>query len=353
MKAKEIRQRILKNLDFLLPTLEISKVQIEEKISDQMFDLVLKIKTQKRREWLLVCEISELLQPRMAREISAQFKEKIANLNRDKVYPIVITAFLGERTREILKKEGLGYMDLAGNCYLEFNNIYIEKIVDKNPFVDKRKIKTIFRPISSRIPRVLLEKPKKGWKILKLSKVAGVSLGQASNVCRWLIDEEYLKKDRNGFYVLTEPGKLLDEWRENYTYSQNKISSYYSFEQKIEKLIKKVKQFAGKEDLRYALTLLSGASYVAPFVRGISSLQMYASDNEAISKWVRLLDLRPVESGANVSIYIPYDRGIFYETQIVNGIKIVCNIQLYLDLYNYPTRGKEQAEFLRREKIKF
>ncbi|MCK4325257.1 hypothetical protein KAU86_00010 [bacterium] len=351
MKANEIRQRILKELPSLLPTLRLGKIEIDKKISGWIFDLTFKIKTQNRQEWLLVCEIKELLQPRMAREISAQFKEKLANLN--KVYPVVITTFLGERTREILKKGGIGYLDLAGNCYLEFNNIYIERIVDKNPFVDKRRIKTIFKPISSRIVRVLLEEPKKKWKILELSQVARVSLGQVSNVCRWLIDEEYLKKNKGGLYSLTEPGKLLDEWQRNYTYTQNKMFAYYSFEQNLGKLIKKVRQFAEDKNLRYALTLLSGASLVAPFIRGVSSLQMYISNSENLPEWIRLLDLRPVESGSNISIYIPYDGEVFYEVQKVNDINIVGNIQLYLDLYNYPARGREQAEFLRREKIKF
>jgi hypothetical protein len=80
---------------------------------------------------------------------------------------------------------------------------------------------------------------------------------------------------------------------------------------------------------------------------------MYISNSGDLSKWIPLLDLRPVESGSNVSIYIPYDEGVFYNVQEANGIKIVGNIQLYLDLYNYPARGREQAEFLRREEIKF
>jgi hypothetical protein len=350
MKTKEITQQILKELPRFLPTLKIGKIETDKKLSGNIFDLVFKIRTQDRKEWLLVCEIKELLQPRMAREISIRLKESLADLN--KVYPVLITTFLGDRTREILKKEGIGYLDLAGNCFLKFNNVYIEKIVDKNPFAEKRKLKTIFKPVSSRILRVLLEEPKKKWKVLELSKIAEVSLGQTSNVFRWLIDEEYLRKD-NKLYSLIEPGKLLDEWSQNYFYTQNKMSTYYSFEQNLEKLLKNISQVSKDKDLKYALTLLSGASLVAPFVRGVSGLQMYISDTGDLSKWIRLFNLRPVESGSNISLYIPYDEGIFYNTQKIDDIVVVGNIQLYLDLYNYPTRGKEQAEFLRREKIKF
>jgi len=35
----------------------------------------------------------------------------------------------------------------------------------------------------------------------------------------------------------------------------------------------------------------------------------------------------------------------------IRGIRVVCNTQLYLDLINYPARGREQAEVLRRQKL--
>jgi hypothetical protein len=37
---------------------------------------------------------------------------------------------------------------------------------------------------------------------------------------------------------------------------------------------------------------------------------------------------------------------------MVDGIKIVNTIQLYLDLYKYPARGPEQAEYLREQVVK-
>ena len=60
-----------------------------------------------------------------------------------------------------------------------------------------------------------------------------------------------------------------------------------------------------------------------------------------------------MESGANVYLLKPYDMGVFQDIQTINELKVVSNIQLYLDLYNYPKRGREQAEFLREKKLKF
>ena len=46
------------------------------------------------------------------------------------------------------------------------------------------------------------------------------------------------------------------------------------------------------------------------------------------------------------------DEGIFYAIQKIRDKNVVSNVQLYLDLYNYKGRGREQAEYLRDKAIK-
>jgi len=40
---------------------------------------------------------------------------------------------------------------------------------------------------------------------------------------------------------------------------------------------------------------------------------------------------------------LPYDEGVFYGTRIVRGVRVVSNIQLFLDLYNVLPRGRKAA----------
>ena len=70
-----------------------------------------------------------------------------------------------------------------------------------------------------------------------------------------------------------------------------------------------------------------------------------------IEKIAKDLNFKEVSSGSNVSILEPYDDGVFYNLQIINGIKVVSNIQLYLDLINYKERGEEAANFLYEQRI--
>jgi hypothetical protein len=171
-------------------------------------------------------------------------------------------------------------------------------------------------------------------------------------VCGWLVDEDYVEKTKKKIQ-LTQPGTLLDAWREQYTLDKSTRVAYYSFNRVPEQFMERVAAVGKEKRWRYAVTSFAAASLIAPFVRGVGVTTWYVNDATAVDSWVKALDLRSAESGPNAVLLIPYDPGVFYGTQIVNDITLVGNIQLYLDLYANPARGREQAEFLRQEKLSF
>jgi len=67
----------------------------------------------------------------------------------------------------------------------------------------------------------------------------------------------------------------------------------------------------------------------------------------------RELDLNAVPSGANLQILVPYDEDVYYKAEESDSARVANPIQIYLDLYNYAGRGREQAEFLGEKIIKF
>jgi len=71
-----------------------------------------------------------------------------------------------------------------------------------------------------------------------------------------------------------------------------------------------------------------------------------------ISDIAKSLQLRKVESGANVVLLQPYDEGVFYGLQNINDIKVVSDIQLYLDLKSYRGRGEDAAQAIFEQRIK-
>lgn len=350
IKGRDLEAVFLKELPGLLPKLRISNVRRQVARGVARPDVEVDVTTPAGRKRRLVVEVKAALAPGRVREALRQLKSSSGGKSNG--YPILASTFLSPRVREICREEGVGYLDLAGNCLIQLDDLYIEKAVDKNPFPARGRPGSIFTPVSSRLLRALLEEPKRGWKPADLSAAAQVSRGFTSKVARRLVREGYLRKEGR-LLRLAEPGKLLDDWRDQYDPSRNERFSYYSFERDPVRLMKQIARQAREKSLGYAITSFSAASLVAPFVRGVGTVQWYVPDRQAVEVWVKVLDLRPVEAGPNAAVVLPYDAGVFYRTQKVDGIRLVGNIQLYLDLYSDLARGREQADFLRKEKVKF
>lgn len=84
----------------------------------------------------------------------------------------------------------------------------------------------------------------------------------------------------------------------------------------------------GVYDLDYALTVLAGAHVVAPYVRPTTA-HFYIKEEKKAETWVELLNLRLVEKGGNVSMVLPYDKGVFYGVTQIGGVNVVSKVQLY------------------------
>jgi hypothetical protein len=100
---------------------------------------------------------------------------------------------------------------------------------------------------------------------------------------------------------------------------------------------------------RIALTGFSAAMRYAPSVRSQRSMVFFQGDPaEAAER----LKLKPVPSGANLTLIQPYDAGVFYRAELRDGIPLVCPVQAYLDVMNQSGRGEEAGEAILREVIR-
>lgn len=358
-----VNDTFVKRLPRLLPSLKVTGLRARGRAGARGSELILQVVTPSGHRRQLYIGLRAAAAPSRIREAARQLKalqqlgpRRASGHRRARArplmgYPVLASTFLSPRAREICREEDVGYLDLAGNCWLRFDDLYVEKIVEKNPFPRRGRPPSVFSPISSRILRALLEESRRRWQVGELARVSQVSLGQTSNVTRRLIAEEYVSRTDRRLRLL-DPARLLDAWKDHYVPARTSMA-YYSFGRPPEQLIAQVAEAAGRERLQYALTSFAAALLLAPFVRGIGIVQWYVPARDDVERWVKALDLRPVESGPNVVLLIAEDPAIFYRTQMVQGSTLVGTIQLYLDLLQESSRGVEQAEFLRRERLRF
>ncbi len=83
----------------------------------------------------LALEVKNSGQPRIARTVAyqlARFREQDPTL-----YGVFAAPYISAQTAEICNQEKIGYLDLAGNCWLTFGQVYIEQTGMPNPLCGK------------------------------------------------------------------------------------------------------------------------------------------------------------------------------------------------------------------------
>jgi hypothetical protein len=300
-------------------------------------DLVLKVDNSGDLARLIVCEYKNSGQPRLARSAVDQLLRYVQNTPQ--AYPVFAAPYISPRSAEICREQGVGYIDLAGNCRFTFDNVYILKEGKENPYSVKRDLRSLFSPKAERILRVLLSSPNTKWKTEELAKAAEVSLGQVSNVKKLLADREWI--DLSDFR-LKEPRQLLEEWSAAYRSQRNKKFEYYSLK-KVDELESSIADLCSDMGIAYALTSFSAAARRTPMVR-YQRATVYVSDN--VERLIEGLGPKMVTSGANLSIWTPYDNGVLFGAEEVDGIRLVSAVQNYLDLKGDRGRGEEAATAL-------
>jgi hypothetical protein len=344
LKSAEIRRQVAQRLRELFPRAKGWEETAEARIGSQTVDLLVKFRLGEHEQTLAV-DVVSLGQPRQIRAAVT----KLADVRRalPAAYPVASSVYIGSQSARILKDNNLGYVDLSGNCYLAFEHVLIEKEGKRNVRPSTRPLRSLFAPRATRVVRVLLAEPSRPWRLEELAKAAAVSLGHSHNVVKRLEDLRWVERDDAQRIHLGKPADLLQAWCESYTYRTNEIASYFAPERVTRRLMADLARAATADGRRYAFTLSSGLSLVAPNTR-LGGIHAYLEGDPA--PIAAALGLHPAgEADGSVHLLAPYDPGVFHGLVDKAGLKVVCLPQLYADLTGYERRGGEQAEHLRRE----
>ncbi len=208
-------------------------------------------------------------------------------------------------------------------------------------------LKSVFERKSSRVLRALLCHPERKWTLRELAEDAEVSLGMSHYVTSALAQMGFATREESNKLALIEPMRLLKQWAAATNYSiLNTFQQFYTFDSEFETFLSKLGRIPAEFSRKYALTLHAAAWLVAPYVRP-TDFHIYVDPSLNKQELVFLtgsLNLSPIEKSGNVKLVTPYDEGVFYGMTKVKGANVVSQVQLFVDLYNYPGRGEEAAE---------
>lgn len=210
----------------------------------------------------------------------------------------------------------------------------------------------IFSDKSSLVLRSLLKEADRNWVIRDFVKEHHLAQGGVWKVLSELRKKGFLAggaRGRNASSQLRHSEEFLHEWTKAYTFEKNQTYVYYTPDKNV---LPKIKSFfESMKEKKYALALHTGANFIT---RHVSDPNIYLYLNpdhfETLSLELRkAFDLKELKNGGNIYLIDPYYKAsVFFGLQKIKGYNIVSNLQLYLDLYHFPQRGREHAEYLLR-----
>jgi len=235
-------------------------------------------------------------------------------------------------------------MDKAGNCMLSKGTICI-CITGNEPIKKPRKETACFErsaSVSNLILRIMLKEKDCRWRIQALSEQARCSVGQVYKVKSFLQSGGFLRVDPDGFSI-DHAEMLLQEWARVYNKRQPEPIACYSLNRtdEFEARLKTV------EDIY--LTGISGGVRYAPAVR-YNRVDIYVNAF-AVSRVLKQLELKRVDSGANVHVYPVEDDVVLYDSRVIRGSRVVSPVQVFLDCMADKGRGEEEAQAVLRKEI--
>jgi hypothetical protein len=345
---EETIRRLAEELPRSIPALSWGELRRNGNLGGNSIDLIAKPRIGGLTKTILF-EVKSIGEPRMAEQAIGELR-RLAR-SRPDAYLVFAAPYISERAREICKSEGVGYVDLVGDVYLQFGSVLVDRVSGAGRPIEKRNQRSLFAPKATRVVRALLEAPDEATSITKLAKACSMSPAGVYLAVSLLESKGFVNRGEKRTIRVVDPKQLLLDWAKYSTVERSKVRRYFSFEKDPGRLIKNISEAAGRSGRTYAFTGMAGASMVAPFTR-YDDVWLYAGEGTE-KRLVKDLDLRPVSSGANVVILDPYDEGVFMGAQEIRGSRVVSNVQLFVDLYTYPARGQEQAEQLLEKAIKF
>lgn len=297
--------------------------------------------------------------PSRAQLIGAVELARLSPPSGDRSISVIASRYLSPASQQLLRDAQAAFIDYAGNAWLNAPGIHIDRRGFANPGREERGQRDIFSDKASLVLRALL--------------VAGSPMGVreiASSVSskdeRIRLTPGYVSKvvgelERRGYaarrdekVILRHAKELLGDWTSAYRGRRRPApSSYFILAPSTEDLLPRMAASFHAKGVDYAFTGHAGASLVDRYTV-FDVAEVYVRGIEEMTPALADLGARRVERGGNVNLSVPYYReSAFYDRQMSKGgMKVVSDLQLYLDLYDYPVRGREQAEHLYERRLR-
>jgi hypothetical protein len=295
------------------------------------------------------------LPPRMVR-IRPWLNTELARLRLKPHSDIVwLLASGSTELRDELRVAGQSYIDPGGAVRLDLPGLLIDRTdLDPADFITRTEVATDpFADRSSLVVRALLSASvRRTWGVRELAQVARVSLGTASRTVEQLTEMDLVASPRlQGRLAnvrVVNPQRMLDSWTRAYEWTRNESLAVHAPIGDADSFITRRLPHLLFRDRKWALTLQAGASRLARLASW-ERIHVYIECRtpKDLSAQAFANNWTPGTDGRIVLMRPFYRTSVWDSLQQFNRASVVSALQLVVDLWHYPLRGREQAELIR------
>ncbi len=189
------------------------------------------------------------------------------------------------------------------------------------------------------------------WSVSSLARAIGVSLSVASYAVRDLAERDLIEVAKRGKRIrITRPDRraLLEEWGREYDWRENPVLPVRTSVESIRRFLFRIR--GELAEVRWAVTLHAGASVMATR-SSVENIHIYVDAASETDLWhlARNLGWKHAPEGTLHLLLPHYRTSVWSRMADVQGVPVVSRLQLILDLWNHPDRGREVAEGLMEE----
>jgi len=295
----------------------------------------------------VVVEAKTAIWPRDVERVAAQLRAYRTEEQVDRC--LVVAPSLTKRTRELLQRWDIDYVDLRGEVRVTIpgrllilsGGVRRESAEGKS--YSRDRIANPFQGKASRVVRALLAEPGRWWGVTELAARVDVSAGLAVKTLNSLEDEAYVRRNEGRRVRLSDGEALIRRWA---GVGKGAFRDASKFTWKIRDPDELTTELSGgleRLGITYAITRLAAARFVEPYApAAVVDAYIDGDPDQAASA----LGFLPVERGESVRLVAPPDSGVFQFTRHEAGVTIVNPVQLFVDLSQAGGREPDVAERL-------
>jgi hypothetical protein len=287
----------------------------------------------------LVAELKARISARDAAGALDRFSDILRQRGVDGV--ILFTRFASVVARRRLREGGVSYLDSTGNAWISLTrpSVFIARDgADIDPDPPRREVKSLKGAKAARIVRGLCDRrPPVG--VRELARRTDTTPGYVSRVLSLLGDEDVVSRNDRGEVTEVQWPDLLELWARDYAVSETNRAVPYLAPRGLDALRERL---VALDPDTYAITGAFAVPVEAVVAPG-RVLTCYVASPEVSA---RDLDLRPAESGTNVTLLEAFDPVVFARPRTLGGLTTVAPTQCVVDLLTGSGREPAQGEAL-------